>query len=277
MLAAGLWGAQVALVGQSSAVSETVSRIGSSVEQYYGRAQAVVADEVVAIQSFARDMTNQGFPRRLLYELRVEWDPEAGDEDARATITRQLLEVNGRPAKPGQEPECLDPRGVSPEPLAFLLPGRRDKFVFTGAGVGTLNGRPATMIDYRSVAPEPPEIEWKDECVSVELPGRARGRIWADPDTDEVLRLDEEIIGQVDIPVPWDQRRFGFGRYMTIERASTSTRYRPVAFTNPDETIMLPISIESMTVINNAGSPRVRTTQSFGNYRRFVTGSRILR
>jgi hypothetical protein len=40
---------------------------------------------------------------------------------------------------------------------------------------------------------------------------------------------------------------------------------------------MLPASIESMTVIRNAGVPRLRMTQTFSNYRRFVTAGRIVK
>ncbi len=92
------------------------------------------------------------------------------------------------------------------------------------------------MIDYRSVRPEEPKVEWKKECVSIDLPGRARGRIWADPETSEILRLDEGIIGLVDIAVPRKQQRPGGPTYMTIERADSSIRYRRVPFTDPDET-----------------------------------------
>ena len=97
------------------------------------------------------------------------------------------------------------------------------------------------MIDYRSVRPEEPKVEWKEECVSIDLPGRARGRIWADPETSEILRLDEGIIGLVDIAVPRKQQRTGGPTYMTIERADSSIRYRRVPFTDPDETLLLPV------------------------------------
>lgn len=45
---------------------------------------------------------------------------------------------------------------------------------------------------------------------------------------------------------------------------------------DPDESVMLPVSKETVTVVRNAGSPRVRTSQSFRNYRRFITGGRIV-
>jgi hypothetical protein len=262
-------------LGQSVSPDTSVVRVGDYVERYYARAQSLVVDESVAIQPLALDLRAEGFPRRLTYELRVEWNPDS-DDDVPAKVTRQLLTINGRPPKPDQEPECLDPRSTSPEPLAFLLADRREKFIFKAAGLGRVDGRAAMMIDYRSVKPETPKVEWRKECVSIDLPGRARGRIWADPETAEILRLDEGITGLVDIAVPAAQQRAGGSPYMTIERADSSIRYRRVAFTDPEESLLLPSSIDTTTIVRNSGSPRVRISQTFGNYRRFVTGSRLI-
>ena len=264
------------VLGQSITADTSVARVGDYVERYYARAQNILVDENVAIQPLALDLRHDGFPRRLTYELRVEWDPDASADDSPAKVTRNLVAVNGRPPKPNQEPECLDPRSISPEPLAFLLPERREKFIFTVAGLGRVGARDAVMIDYRSVKPEEPKVEWKEECVSIDLPGRARGRIWADPETSEILRLDEGIIGLVDITVPRKQQRPGGPTYMTIERADSTIRYRRVSFTDPDEVLVLPSSIETTSIVRNSGSPRTRITQSFTNYRRFVTGSRLV-
>jgi len=264
------------VLGQSITADTSVARVGDYVERYYARAQSIMVDENVVIQPLGLDLRHDGFARRLTYELRVEWNPDASDDDSPAKVMRQLITVNGRPPKPDQEPECLDPRSTSPEPLAFLLPERREKFIFKAAGLGRVGARDAVMIDYRSVKPEEPKVEWKEECVSIDLPGRARGRIWADPETSEILRLDEGIIGLVDITVPRKQQRPGSPMFMTIERADSTIRYRRVPFTDPDETLLLPGSIETTTVVKNSGSPRTRITQTFTNYRRFVTGSRLV-
>jgi hypothetical protein len=263
-------------VGQSVPADAAVASVGDYVERYYARAQSIVVDESVSIQPLALDLRSDGFARRLTYELRVEWNPDVSGDDSPAKVTRQLLTINGRPPRAGQEPECLDPRSISPEPLAFLLPDRRDKFIFKAAGPGRVGAREVVMIDYRSAKPEEPKVEWKDECVSIDLPGRARGRIWADPETSEILRLDEGIVGLVDIPVPRKQQRMGGSTFMTIERADSTIRYRRVPFTDPNETLLLPSSIETVTIVRNSGSPRTRIVQTFGNYRRFVTGSRIV-
>lgn len=264
------------VLGQSVTADTSVARVGDYVEKYYARAQSIMVDENVAIQPLGLDLRKEGFARRLTYELRVEWDPDETGEDSPAKVTRQLIAINGRPPKPDQEPECLDPRSTSPEPLAFLLPDRREKFIFKAAGLGRVDGRTAMMIDYRSVRPEQPKVEWREECVSIDLPGRARGRIWADPETSEILRLDEGIIGLVDITIPRQQQRPGGSTFMTIERADSSIRYRRVTFTEPDETLVLPSSIETTTIVRNSGSPRTHISQTFTNYRRFVTGSRIV-
>jgi len=275
LVALTLAGAQ-SVAGQRIPSEAAVARIGDYVERYYARAQSLMAEEEVSVQALRSDLGLEGFARRLTYELRVEWNPDVTGDESPAKVTRQLLSVNGRPPRKGQEPECADPRGISPEPLAFLLPDRRHKFIFSAAGSTLLDGRPAAMIDYRSVRPEPPDAHFDDKCASIDLPGRAKGRIWFDPETAEILRLDEGITGMVDIRVPFRQQKRGASMYWTVERADSSIRYRHVTFTDPDETIVLPVSIDSVTIVRNSGSPRLRISQKFGKYRRFVTGTRIV-
>ena len=265
----------IASAGQSVVPASMLDRIGAYVEQYYARAQSVLAVESVTVQPLTRDLGPEGFARRLVYELRVEWNPEA--DGAEPNVVRTLVSVNGRPPKAGDEPRCTDPRGISPEPLAPLLPGRRVNYIFTPVGPSTVQGRAAMMLDYRSVRPEPPKVVWRDECASIDLPGRTRGRIWADAESAEILRFDEHLVGLVDIPVPLPQQRRGAAPYMTIERADMSIEYRRVAFADPDETLMLPARIDNLVIVRNSGSPRLRITQMFSGYRRFVTGSRIVR
>jgi hypothetical protein len=263
-------------IGQSIAANQTIDRLSSYVEQYYSRAQSIITDEAVTVQRIHRDLTVDGFARRLVYELRVEWDPAVGGNESPATVTRRLIAVNGRPPKKNDQPECMDPKSVSPEPLAFLLPDRRHKYAFTSAGVGRVDGRDALMVDYRALERGEPEVEWTDDCVSVDAPGRFRGRLWADPGNAAIVRLDEQLMGMVDLPIPRRHQRNNGALFMTLERASMSIRYRPVTFRDPDETMMLPSEIMSTSMWRNGGSAGSRITQSFSNYRRFVTAGRIV-
>ena len=78
------------VLGQSITADTSVARVGDYVERYYARAQSIIVDENVTIQPLGLDLRHDGFARRLTYELRVEWDPDADDDDSPAKVTRQL-------------------------------------------------------------------------------------------------------------------------------------------------------------------------------------------
>ena len=273
-------------LGGSSDLTDLLGRIGARVEQYYARARTIVCIETVVLQPLAHDLTADGRARRLVYELRVEWEPSsadgqdggnnAGSAGRAGRVVRRLLTVDGRPPRPEDKPGCMDPRDVSPEPLAMLLPGRSAEYAFARTGTAVTGGRPSVRLDYRPIGNMPPAIEWREDCVSVELNGRSRGRVWVDVATDDVLRIDEYLVGPVDISVPATPARRDAPLTMTIERADSTIQYRPVTFSNPHETWLVPVSIESVTVVRNAGVPRQRTRQLFSDYRRFTTAGRIV-
>ncbi len=274
--------ALVAPLGAQSAADgglhEHLSRIGARVQEYFGRVQSIVCRETVRMQPLRSDLLPEGRARDLVYELRVEWNPSAGRvEPADAHIQRTLLSVNGRPPGPHDEPGCMDPKPVSPEPLAMLLPDRQAEYAFTLDGETRIDGRAVVVIEYRSTSTEPPDVTWRDECVSVDLVSMTHGRIWADADTGEVLRLDESLTGFYDVPVPPRLRRTSGPLSLTVERADTTIRYRHVAFADPDETLLLPASIETLTIVRRAGVPRQRMVQTFSDYQRFITSGRIVR
>lgn len=263
--------------GRFRGVDPNVALDGISryVERYYGTAQRIVAEETVTLQHLASDLSPDGLARRLVYELRVEWDPEA--DEPRANVVRRLLRIGGRTPKPGSEPECLDPTATSPEPLAFLLPEQREKFRFVAAGRARSRGRDAILLDFRASPGEPSTVTGTQDCLRIDLPSRAAGRVWADAATNEVLRLEERLMGPTDVPIPVALQRDGssVGR-LTVERSDTTTLYEPVRFEDPDELLLLPSEIVSVTVIRAGGVQRLRMTQTFRKYRRFLTQSRII-
>jgi len=269
--------------GPDRARGSTIDRVSRYVEQYYGRAQSLMVEETVIVQPVRRDLAADGFARHLVYDLRFEWTPGAPGEKARIEVVRQLLRANNRPAKPGTEPKCLDPLPVTPEPLAFVLPAHRDEFEFWNAGPTRLDGRAAVLLDYKALsagtptAMPDPQGTGDLDCVFLDVPGRNRGRIWVDAETDAVLRVDEGLIGPTDVPVPKDlQVRRRYPMYITLDRNDTTVRYSPVTFADPEETLMLPTRIESVWVTMGLGTQGTRMIQEYRNYRRFLTTSRIL-
>lgn len=256
----------------------TLSRVSAKVEHWFSRAQTVVSKEAVSIQPLRADMSPSEPPRRLLFDLRVGWDPERRTARGapEATVLREVLNVNGRPARDDDDPGCMDPKPVSPEPLAMLLPERLRESAFSLAGGARVGGRPAVMLDFRGVAELPADVTWTRDCVTVSLPGRSRGRIWVDAETYDVLRVDDRLVGTFRFDVPRDHIRRGAASSMVVERAESSIRYRRVTFDDPAEALMLPASVDTITVIRGSGVQRVRISQRFTDHRRFITDSKLI-
>ena len=139
-------------------VDSAMEQIGAFVEGYFARAPSVVADDRVRVQPMRRDLSAHSRARRLLYEMRVEWEVGSDDIAREPIIVRDLLEADGRPPEPGDDLECTDPRLVSAEPLAMFLPARRHEFSFSWAGRDREAGRDAIVVDYRTRADESPTI-----------------------------------------------------------------------------------------------------------------------
>jgi hypothetical protein len=282
LLTAALACAPLALVsaqspGAAEDLKAVLAQVGASVHRYYARARSIICIETVTLQPLSYNLSaDTNFARKLQYELRVAWEPGEDGRAGEASVQRQLIKVNNRAPRPKDKPGCLDPRDVSPEPLSMLLPAGQQDYTFTLAGRGKVNGRPALLLDFRARAAGPISATWQEDCFSLDIPGRSRGRVWIDPQTGDVLRLDERLTGMIDFTLPPAHREPGGPNSITIERLDSSIVYRPVTFDDPEETLLVPSTVDTVTIIRNSGTPRLRTTRSFTNYRRFVTAGRIL-
>jgi hypothetical protein len=265
------------LTAQPTAVPALLERIGYGVQVYFARAQSILCIESVTVQPLGSDFLADGPARHLVFELRVNWDA-AGDPSAPpdATILRELISVNGRRPHVGDQPECTDPRTGSPEPLAFLLPSRRDRYMFSWVGMRRSRNRSTVLLDYRPANSDPPEIEWQGNCVSISLPAQTGGRVWADAETDAILRVDEHLTGRFSLQVPPEHRQTAGPLSFDIERADSSIRYQPVTFHDPDETLLVPESLVTMQIIWGASQPRLRTVHKFSGYKRFMTDAHVV-
>ncbi len=266
-------------------VDAIIARIGERLLTYYQRAQRFVCVERSMVLPIDARWNAQGMARTVESELRVEFEAADGDSPPDVRVTREVLSVNGRAPRPRDLTDrsgCTDPTPISVEPLAFLLPGRRDDYTFTAIRDGRERDRAALVIDFASArrSGHPQLIEDElghDECFDWKGPVPTRGRLWVDAGTYDVLKLERHIAGPTDVRVPLLlQRRYGFSNWLTIDRDDVTLEYREVAFTNPDEVMLLPASIYTTTVLRT-GLQSTRRTQMFSDYRRFVTDSRIKR
>src|SRR5436190_3035576 len=257
-----------------------LERVGAAVERYYARAQSIICVETVRIQSLGFDLIpDTNAARQLTYELRVAWNDAENGQTPEAVVQRDLMKINNRAPRPKDKPECLDPSAVSPDTLGMLLPANQPDYVFTAAGSTKLKGREALLVDYKARQNGPVSAtahEDREDCWRIDMPGHTKGRIWNDAQNDDVLRLDEHLNGFVDVTLPANRKHARPAQAVVFERLDTSVVFGSITFADPDETLTLPVSVESLTVVRNAGTPRVRKTQRFSNYRRFITGGRIV-
>jgi hypothetical protein len=285
--------AAAALVAAGTAVSAQgdvqtmLQRIGDSVRRYYGRAQSIICMERVVVQQIGSDMSPQGFARTIDYELRVEWEGGADGVPLDATVNRVIRKINGRAPRPGDEPKCLDPRSISPEPLAFLLPGKRDDYFFSLGRPGRDRSRQLVTLDFESrpEGPMPPEAvatkadqKGKDEdCLSFSFPVDLKGRVWLDPETHDIVRVDQSLKHGFEVRIPPRVSQNGVPDRFVVSRYDSSVRYRPVTFLEPEETILLPESISEVMVVTGGSRAGKRITQTYSDYKRFITGGRVVK
>jgi hypothetical protein len=204
-----------------------------------------------------------------VFELSVSRNPASQDaNDFR--LERTLLSVNGRPARRHQEPGCTDPKTGTPEPLGFLLQKNQPRFRFAlnEQAVGGPAG--ARALSFIQSPPERVSVKWAPGCFNAEGGGE-EGRVWFDPVSFDVLQVEARLSAPFVVAVP--QVSFAVQPTIRVERAETTVRFERVAFENPDEIVLLPESVETLTVFRGAASRR--TQQKLTNFRRFLAESTI--
>jgi len=263
-------------------IGEILARVGEKIAEFYKRAQRVMCIETSRVQPIDLTYSSRGFARIVESELRVE--PEGGDVAGEARVVREVRKVNGRPPREKDQKNrdgCTDPNPLSTEPLAFLLPAHRSEYQFKAAGSARERNRPAFRIDFESVNRKSnleliEDKQGHDDCFDWSGHVAERGRIWVDAETYSVLRVERSVGGPTSVRVPPRiQRRHNLDNYVVIMREDTTIRYRTVAFSDPDEALLLPESIESLSVLTG-GLQSTRRSQIYSDYKRFVGDSRVV-
>ncbi len=263
-------------------VEELLARVGERVAEFYQRARNVICLEKSMVQPIDSSNSLAGFARTVESELRIE--ANSGETTAEASIVRTVRKVNGRTPNERDRKDrsgCTDPDPLSTEPLAFLLPARRSEYEFKTVGITKDRNRTALAIEFASVnRRSSPELiraaSGHDDCFDWSGHIASRGRVWVDASSYDVLRVEKSLRGPVDVRVPaLIQRRYRFDNWVLIVRDDQTIRYKTITFTDPEEVLLLPESIDALTVVRG-GLQSTRRNQTFSDYRRFVTGGRVL-
>jgi hypothetical protein len=258
-------------------VDELLARVGQRIAEFYARAKSVICTETSTVQGVDIDYSPVGFARTVESELHLEATGEA-------TLVRKVRKVNGRAPREKDKKDragCTDPNPLSAEPLTFLLPTHRSEYAFRLAGMAKDRNRTTLTIDFASVQRRSnlelmAAASGHDDCFEWTGDIALRGRIWVDANTYDVVRVERGLVGPIDVKVPvLIQRRYRLVSWVTLLRDDLSIRYRPVAFSDPEEVLLLPESIHSVTMVRG-GLQSTRRSQTFSDYRRFVTAGRVL-
>lgn len=267
-LGAGLSAARAPLA-ETENVAAVLAGLAERTQQYYDRFTSIICTETVHQQDLKFNLDPVGRPRQTVYELSVTRDPKSTDgNDFR--VERTLLSVNGRPARKNQEPGCTDPKTGTPESLEFLLAKHQVQFRFTVDDRATGGPFGTRAIDFVQTPPDRIQINWTGNCFEAEGGGQ-EGRIWFDRQTFDVIQIDARLSKPFLVPVP--SGLFGIQPAIRVERSEVVMRFSRVKFEKPDETALLPESIETLTVFR--GVPSLRTIQKLDNFRRFLAESTI--
>lgn len=259
-----------------------LARVGDRIAEFYQRAQHVMCIETSTVQPIDRSFSSQGFARIVESELHVE--PADDDTNGAAAFVREVRKVNGRAPRDRDLKDrsgCTDPTPLSLEPLEFLLPAHRAEYEFRFAGVGKDRGRGVFLIDFKSVDARSSVELIEDpaghaDCFDWSGHVASRGRVWVDAASYDVVRMERGLRAMLDVKVPYRiQRKHNLENAVVIEREETTIRYRTVTFTDPDESLLLPESIESL-IIARGGLQSTRRTQTYSDYRRFVGDARVV-
>ena len=273
---------------QTTEVGAVLARVGERVAEYYKRVQNIVCNEKATVQPVSSSMSFApgGFARVTESELRIESETDGdGGSPSEATVVRTLLKVNGRRPREKDKTDaagCTDPNPLSPEPLAFLLPANQHEYKFSFAGWGKGKDSGAMLIDFVSPGTRGEGKLVEDpnghaDCWSWELPATMKGRVWVDGTTFDVLRVEQHMVGPGTLRVSNEQqRKHNLPDWITIDRYDKTIRLKVASFTDPDEQMILPESIESLILVRNA-LQSIRKEQRFTDYRRFLTAGRIVK
>jgi hypothetical protein len=259
-----------------------LERAGARVTEYFARAQSIMCLEKVSLQKLSYGFSADGPARFVESELRLSWQPSPEDPTPKEARTlRQVLKVNGHAPRKKDYDNCTTPEQQETEeqPLSILLPDQRVELAFAYDGRGLLDGRHAIIVTFRETVKPTVDVSMagdNENCISFDIEGGMRGKIWIDAETHDVLRLDRSLTGLIEIPLPRKAQRFGVSSRFTMERWDSSIRFRPVKFDDPPETLVLPVSSSTLQITHGSGTPRLRTTTQYTAYKRFITGARVV-
>ncbi len=258
----------------SNRLVEILQKAGERIQKYTDDILSVVCTEVTQQQELQPDLkTPKNKPTDLVYDFIIA-RPSSGTG---LRELREMKSINGKPASKNANASFPDPTAYTTTAL-MLLPRARENYTFSYAGTVDLDGRNVLAVDFVPANRRASTVVWERQFFRMSF--QSRGRIWIDPISYDVLRIDTHLIEPFESGSPRTVRKgpfvlFGPSRQFKVEMWDVAIRFGLVQFQDPDQKLWLPASVESLRVIQGSRIPRLRTTHTFTNYRRFTSQIKI--
>ena len=253
-----------------------LDKVGEGVARYRAGLFSITFTETLRREELREDLTAKKAKEYVFDSVVLREALSADEDDYYPRLVRRLKTIDGKPSKKRLGPEIH--HAVSS--LGFLLPKNRGLARFTLDGEETEAGRRRYRIRMLSPGEGEPRVEWKSRAVGFRFRVVAPlvYMIWVDAETFDVLRLESHLAAPFEFDGP---RAFGFGRlgpsrHFKYAAQDYSVRFRRQQFKDPEQTLLVPDSVEWLTVIEGASKPRTRAALRFSNYQRFRSDVKII-
>ncbi|HLM57973.1 MAG TPA: hypothetical protein VK422_17845 [Pyrinomonadaceae bacterium] len=252
-----------------------LKRVGESAERYHGGMFSVRFTETLRQEELKEDLKTAKESKEYVYDsvmLREELSEEEGDYVA--VTTRRLVSLDGKPRKKEGETKV-----TSVYSLNVMLPRYQKLYQISLEGEEMLDGRRAFRLALLRPGEGEPRVEWEGSRFRVVAPTKTR--VWVDADSYDVIQIESALVAPFEFESPGLLRAGPFGRFgptkrLRYAREDSLVRFRRVQFKDPEQTLLLPESAEWLKVIEGASRPRTRHRIAFSDYRRFVSGVRVV-
>ena len=254
-------------------LSNTLARVGESVERYHAGMFGLAFDETLTLEELREDMTPKRSREFVFASVVLREDLSKEEGDYYAETVRRLKTVDGRAAKKDDEAGRFA-AGTHAEALNFLLPREQKLYEFRLAGEETVEGRRALRVELLRPGEGEPQVEWKGNSFRI-VSAPTRWTFWVDAASFDVLRVESHLAEPFEFESPRLLKVGPRGKFRYARQDYAAT-FRRVRLEDPEETRLVPEYVETVTVIEGASHPRTRRTTRFSDYRRFRSDVKVV-
>jgi hypothetical protein len=257
-------------------LKELLDRTGERVSKFQEDLFGVKWTEVHRGQQLKTDMTPKGKPQETVSEWIVVRRPSP--DNPQKTFAAAVIEVKSVDGKTPKEKRVSSP--AYHHPLEFMSPEKQSERVFRWEGETDLRGSKTVVITATPAVITEPKGVINGRSFHVEGL-QQKARVWIDQQTFDALQVEWGLLDtsgfESEFGLNWRGPFFVIrpGREIKFERMNWIIRFARVAFKDPDQTLLLPVSDEILRVVRGARHPAYRATRSYTDYKRFVTEVKV--